>query len=289
MTTADIGVITRRRFAVSRRLASLGPITAVAGAVCALLVLAAVVGPLIAPYDPLELDPSNAYSGSTGAHWLGADDLGRDNLSRLIYGARSSLLGAALIVVMSSVLGTGLALAAAWFGGVVDTLICRAIDIVFSFPGLILAVIASTVFGGGFFPPLCALAIAFTPMLARIVRSAAVRERRLPYIAALQVQGTPAWSICLRHLLPNVMPLVVVQAVIGFGYALVDLSAIAFLGLGIQPPAPDWGLMAANGQSSILGGHPEQSLYAGLTVMISVVSFNLVGERVVQHLEKEFR
>ncbi len=132
-----------------------------------------------------------------------------------------------------------------------------------------------------------ALSIAYVPIVARVVRTAALKERALPYIAALQVQGASGWTICLRHLLPNLLPLIVVQAAIGFGYAMLDLAAISFLGLGIQPPSPDWGVMIAGGQPAILDGNPQQSLYAALTVVVAVVSFNLVGERLARRFRIE--
>jgi peptide/nickel transport system permease protein len=154
-------------------------------------------------------------------------------------------------------------------------------------PGLILAVVVAAVFGAGFVAPVVALSIAYTPVIARILRAAVLRERSLPYVAALTVQGASGRAICFRHILPNLAPLVLVQSAVGFGYAMLDLATIAFLGLGLQPPTPDWGVMAANGQPAILDGHPQQSLYAALVVVVAVVAFNLVGERLAQHFEIE--
>jgi peptide/nickel transport system permease protein len=132
-----------------------------------------------------------------------------------------------------------------------------------------------------------ALSIAYVPIIARVVRSAALKERNLPYVAALHVQGASGWTICLRHVVPNLLPLIVVQSAIGFGYAMLDLAAISFLGLGIQPPSPDWGVMVAGGQSAILDGNPQQSLYAAAVVVVAVVSFNLVGQRLAQLFQLE--
>ncbi|MFD4630402.1 ABC transporter permease [Streptomyces sp. NPDC058284] len=251
--------------------------TRAAGCVVALFVLLAVLGPLIAPHDPNAVDPLNVNAGPGPAHPLGTDDTGRDILSRLVCGARASLAAPAAVVLVSTTAGTLLALAAAWTGGWLDRLVSGALDIVFGFPGLIMAVLAAAVFGTGLTAPVVALSIAYLPLITRVVRAAAVKERGLPYIAALQLLGAATPRIWLRHLLPNLLPLVLVQATIGFGYALLDVAAISFLGLGSQPPRPEWGLMVAGGAPSILAGQPQQSLYAGLVIVVVVVAFNLLG------------
>ncbi|MFG2819018.1 ABC transporter permease [Kitasatospora sp. NPDC048365] len=248
-----------------------------AGCVVALFVLLAVLGPLIAPHDPNAVDPLGVNAGPSPAHPLGTDDTGRDLLSRLITGARASLAAPTVVILVSTTLGTLLALAAAWSGGLLDRIVSGALDIVLGFPGLIMAVLAAAVFGAGLAAPVAALSVAYLPLITRVVRSAAIRERNLPYVSALQLLGAPTARIWLRHLLPNLLPLVLVQATIGFGYALLDVAAISFLGLGSRPPAPEWGLMVSNGAPSILAGQPQQSLYAGLAVLVVVVAFNLLG------------
>jgi peptide/nickel transport system permease protein len=248
-----------------------------AGCVVALFVLLALVGPLLVPHDPNAVDPLNVHAGPSTAHLLGTDDTGRDLLSRLITGTRASLAAPALIIAVSTLLGTLLALAAAWFGGWPDRLISGVLDVIFGFPGLIMAVLVAAVFGAGLTAAIVALSIAYLPLITRVVRSAAIKERNLPYVSALQLLGAPTARIWLRHLLPNLLPLVLVQATIGFGYALLDVAAISFLGLGSQPPDPEWGLMVTNGAPSILAGQPQQSLYAGIAILIVVVAFNLLG------------
>jgi peptide/nickel transport system permease protein len=131
--------------------------------------------------------------------------------------------------------------------------------------------------------PVIALSIAYVPYDARVLRSVALRERNLPYIQACYVEGLPTRRITVRHLLPNILPFVLVQATLSYGYALVDLAAISYLGLGVAPPASEWGLMVANGQASILTGHPQESLYAGLMIVVTVVAFNLLGDRLATH------
>ncbi|MGI9117569.1 MAG: ABC transporter permease, partial [Gaiellales bacterium] len=152
-------------------------------------------------------------------------------------------------------------------------------DILFAFPGILLAILAAAVFGASLQTAAIALAIAYAPYIARVLRAAAMQERNQPYIAALEVQGFSAWRICLRHLVPNISGLLVAQATILFGYAMVDLAAISFIGLGVQPPQPDWGVMVAEGQAGVLQGYPAESLAAGLCIVVVVVAVNLLGER----------
>jgi peptide/nickel transport system permease protein len=264
---------------------AIGPAGLLAGSICALLVLLAVLAPLIAPYDPAVGDVLTPQSGPSSAHWLGTDDTGRDILSRLLYGGRTSLGGPALVVLITATAGTLLAVSAAWFGGWFDALVSRLTDLLFSFPGLLLAIVVVAVFGTGFTAPVIALAIAYTPSVARVMRSVAVRERNLPYVAALRIQGASGLSICLRHIVPNLMPVLLVQITVGFGYAMIDLAAISFLGLGLQPPTSDWGLMIAEGQPAILNGAPQQALFAAATVLVAVVSFNVLGESIARRFE----
>lgn len=244
-----------------------------------LVILVAVLAPWLAPHDPNQVNVVRAYEGPSGDHLLGTDSLGRDLLSRLMYGARLSLIGPALIVVIATIAGTATAIAAAWLGGWFDGIASRVLDILFAFPGIIFAVLAVALFGPGLVAPVIALSIAYLPYDGRVLRSVAQRERQLPYISACYVAGLPTRSITLRHLLPNIMPFVLVQATLSFGYALVDLAAVSYLGLGVAPPTAEWGLMVANGQASILTGHPQESIYASLLIVATVVAFNLLGDR----------
>ena len=279
--------ITRRRgFGWIATLAAVtGPAGTVAAVLCALLALVAVFAPLLAPDSPNAIDVVNIFAGSSSAHLLGTDDVGRDLLSRLIYGARPSLAGPLLVTVGSVFAGTVLGVLAAWCRGAVDSLISRLFDLLLAFPGIVVAVLAATLFGAGFFAPVVALSISYVPVIGRVVRAAAMSERSLPYFEALRLQGVSGLSACARHLVPNLAPLLLVQATVGFGYALLDLAAISYLGLGIQPPAPDWGVMVANGQSAIFEGYPQQALYAVAVIIVAVVAVNLLGERLALHFE----
>ena len=260
----------------------------VSGVVCAAVIavaaLVAVIGSWISPYDVDVSDLSQSWvgPGQVSGHALGFDAQGRDLLSRLLGGARSAVLGPLGVVVISIVLGGALAVFAAWRGGKVDAFIGACLDVLFAFPGILLAILAAAVFGAGLTSAVIALAIAYTPFVARILRSAALKVRSQPYIAALEVQGQSGFAICARHILTNMASLVVAQSTILFGYAMVDLAAISFLGLGVRAPKPDWGLMVAENQSGILQGYPLPTLLAGLSIVVVVVAFNVLGERLYQ-------
>ena len=251
----------------------------VCAAILALAILIAILGPLLAPYSATEISLSNSFVGPTGDHYLGFTGQGADLLSLLLLGARSSILGPLIVVVAAMVLGVVVAIISAWRGGIVDQVLSVIMDVLFAFPGILLAILAAAVFGASLQTAAIALAIAYAPYIARVLRAAAIRERGREYIAALEVQGFSAWLICLRHLVPNISGLIVAQATILFGYAMVDLAAISYIGLGVQPPQPDWGVMVAQGQSGVLQGYPAESLAAGLCIIIVVVAVNLLGER----------
>ncbi|MEW2571834.1 ABC transporter permease [Streptomyces sp. NPDC047070] len=261
-----------------RKMAAMGDPALIASAVVAgALTLLAVVGPWITPYDPDATDVLAASQGPSSQHLLGTDSLGRDILSRALAGARLSFAGPAMIVLISAVLGTALAIFSAWHGGWIDRMVNRLLNVMFSVPGILVAVLASAVFGAGFWAPVLALGVIYTPYMARVVRSVAVRERHRGYVESLQLAGMSSWQICLRHLVPNVMPIVVAQGTYGLGSALADFAAVSFLGLGIQPPQAEWGVMVADGRSELLDGALQQSLVAGTLIVVTVVAFNVLG------------
>lgn len=171
--------------------------------------------------------------------------------------------------------------------GAVDTTVSAGLDILFAFPGVLLAALTAAVFGAGLWAAVLAMAVAYTPFVARLLRSAMLKERSQPYITALEVQGLGATAICVRHLLPNVFPFMVAQASILFGYAVLDLAVISYLGIGVQPPNPDWGVMISENQSGILLGYPMPALVAGVCIVVVVVAMNLLGERLLERAGKE--
>lgn len=245
-----------------------------------IIAIAAILGPWIAPYDANELYVGPVNGAPSLAHLFGTDDLGRDILSRVLVGAAVSVFAPVVVVILATILGVTFAVAAAWFGGWVSGGIARVIDVIFAIPGLVIAVLAVAMFGKGLVAPVIALSIAYIPVVARLSQTAASRELGKPYVAALRVQGVSSLAICFRHLLPAMVPIVAAQMAIGFGYAMLDLAAISFLGLGQQPPAPDWGSMIASGQAGILAGAPEQSLFPAIFVVVTVLSVGIIGARV---------
>jgi peptide/nickel transport system permease protein len=271
------------------RTGSLGPLGVASVGVIVLAALVAVFGPLLAPHDPNAEDLSSAFVGPEAGHPLGYDAQGRDLLSRLLAGGRTSLLGPLCMVVASVTVGTVLAVVGAWRGGRVDAAIGAASNVLFAFPAILTAILAATMFGAGLEAASLALAIAYTPYVARVVRSAALRERSQPYVAALEVLGLPATRICLRHLVPNVLPVIVAQGTLLFGFAVIDLAAVSYLGLGVQPPDADWGVMVASGQPGVLQGYPAESLAAGICVVVVVVAANVLGERLSDRAEGRAR
>lgn len=263
-----------------------GRLRGAALAVIALLVLAAVLAPFLAPADPDAVDLSAALSGPSADHLLGADASGRDLLSRVIYGARTGLLGPLGVVALSTVLGIVVGLAAAWCGGWVDAALSRSMELIFAFPGLLLAILVVAVYGPGQLGPMITLAVAYTPFVGRLVRGVARAEMGRPYIAAYRALGFGGLAVCLRHLLPNIAPVILAQSTINFGYALLDLAGLAFLGLGVQPPAADWGAMINEGQSAVMQGALGPILVPGLAIVVSVIAFNIVGESLADRVSR---
>ncbi|WP_404430815.1 ABC transporter permease [Microbacterium lacus] len=259
----------------------------VALAALGIIVVAALIGPWVAPYDANELYVGPINGAPSVDHPFGTDDLGRDILSRVLVGAMASVFAPIIVVLLSTVMGVTLAVVAAWFGGWVRGGIGRVIDVIFAIPGLVIAVLAVAIFGKGLAAPIIALSIAYIPVVARLTQTAASRELGQPYIAALRVQGLPSLAICFRHLIPALVPLVAAQMAVGFGYAMLDLAAISFLGLGQQPPTPDWGSMIANGQAGILAGAPEQSVFPAALVVITVLAVGIIGGRVTLWAEEK--
>jgi peptide/nickel transport system permease protein len=273
----------RRYRAGRQRRAS--PLLIVSAAVIVAATFVAVAGPLLAQYNPDLPQLSQYFVGPSADHLLGFDAQGRDVLSRLLVGARTSMIGPVAVTLICMTFGSLLAVTAAWRGGAYDAVISSGLDIVFAFPGILLAVLAAAVFGAGLVAPVLALSVAYTPYVARVLRGAALRERAQQYVAALEVQGASSIAICLRHLIPNMLHLIVAQATTLFGYAMVDLAAISFLGLGVQPPSADWGVMVSENQQGIIQGYPIPSLAAGICIVVVVVAFNLFGERLYERGE----
>lgn len=269
----------RPRLRINALTDRLGIVGIVAASALGVIVLVAVFAPLVAPYDPNEPDLLNVLGNPSAAHWFGTDALGRDILSRLIWGARLTLVGPGLVILFSTVVGTMLALTAAWFRGRVDTAISWVLDVMFAVPGIVFALIAVALFGPSFGTVIAGLTVAYIPYVARVVRGAALRERSMPYISAAWLQGQRGSSITTWQLLPNLAPLIVAQAVSSLGFAVIDLAAVSFLGLGVQPPTADLGLMVKSGFDSVLRGFFAESQSAGTLIVLIVLCVTVIGDR----------
>ncbi|MEV6066261.1 ABC transporter permease [Nocardia sp. NPDC052001] len=281
--------LTRPGSTLLRKFSGIGWLGYASAVVIILAAVVAVFGPLLAPYPANQSNLTNAFIGPGGGHLLGFDSQGRDLFSRVLVGARSSMLGALIVIALAMLAGTVLAIVASWRHGWVDNVISSGSDLVFAFPGLLLAVLVAAIAGPSQWSAAIALAVAYTPYVVRIVRAAALRERSLPYIEALEVQGCSAWTICVRHIAPNIAALLVAQSTILFGWAALDLAAISFLGLGVQPPQADWGVMASEGKTGVLQGYPAESLVSGTVLVLVVVAFNILDERLNDRYTKEPR
>jgi peptide/nickel transport system permease protein len=260
-------------------------VIAVSGAIVLLVTLAALLAPVISPYDPDAQTMSLSLNGPGASYLLGTDKLGRDTFSRLLWGARTTLLSALFVVLLSTTAGVVLGLLSGYYEGPVDLVVSRSLDILLAFPALLLALIIVAAFGRGVTNAVVALSIVYVPMIARLVRSSCLVEKRLPYVEAARALGYSDLRIMFRHILPNVVPLLLVQAPIDFGYSILDLASLSFLGLGVQPPKADWGAMLAEGRDYLLLA-PRLAIVPGLAIMVIVVAFNLLGDGLRTRLER---
>jgi peptide/nickel transport system permease protein len=245
----------------------------IAGSIVALAVLA----PAIAPYDPVRVDPGALLTSPGPAHWLGTDDIGRDLFSRILHGARTSLTLALAAVLVSSLLGSAVALASGYWGGPVDMVLMRIMDGFLAFPGLILALAMISFLGASSLTIVLAVGIVATPGLARITRSQVLIERRRDFVQAATVVGATDARILLRHILPNVASLIVVQASLNLAFAILTEASLSFLGVGVPPPAPTWGTMLRAGYS-YLEKAPWVAISPGAAIFLTVLGFNLLGD-----------
>ncbi|MGW3438656.1 ABC transporter permease [Streptomyces bacillaris] len=270
--------VLHRRPGLSRIRAAGSPLYLTCLGLVVLITAAALLAPWVAPHAPNAVDLGDALAGPSAEHPLGKDAAGRDTLSRLLLGARTSLLGPLGVVAFSTIAGVAVGTAAAWRGGWLDSVLSRSTELVFAFPGVLLAILIISVHGEGLLAPVLALSVAYLPYVSRLTRSLVLAERERPYVSAYRVQGHSALQICLRHVLPNIAPVVLAQSTINFGYALMDLAGLSFLGLGVPALTPDWGRMVFDGQTAVQHGYPLSAILPCLLIVLTVVAFNVVGE-----------
>jgi peptide/nickel transport system permease protein len=239
-------------------------------------VLIAVFAPLIAPFDPNEMS-LNMMDNPSGTHWLGTDDLGRDLLSRVIWGTQISLFVGVSTVTLALVAGVTLGVLAGYYGGWIDTIIMRYIDLQWAFPNFIIAVYLVAVFGTGLLNVIVAISLAFLDDFARIARSMVLTLKEEQYVDAARVQGFSDARIMFRHILPNALAPLIVQATVSVSYAILGEASLSFLGLGVNPNTPTWGLILADGRSFISQAW-WLGVYPGLAIMLVVLGINFVGD-----------
>lgn len=239
--------------------------------------LAAMVGPLVTPFDPAAQELSRRLAGPGGLHPFGLDELGRDIMARVLAGARISFLVGVTVVAVSAVIGTLMGAVAGYFGGRIDGLISRVIDTLMAFPGLLLAIALVAVLGPSLGNVLFALTIIGWVGYARLVRGQVLRVREFDYVQAARAAGAAAPRVLFRHIVPAALPAVVVQATLGMAGAVVGEASLSFLGLGVQPPTPSWGTMLSGGRAHLLDA-PHLTLFPGLAIVLLVLGFNFLGD-----------
>ncbi len=254
------------------------------GLVLLLFVVAAIFAPFVSPYPPLAYHPAIATQGPTLAHPLGTDALGRDQLSRVIYGTRISLSVGIVTILLGGICGTLLGLIAAFFKGWVDQVITIVVDALLSFPSLVLALAIVAALGPSIINLSLALAVVRIPIYARLARGQTLQVTAQDYVEAARTSGTRIYKILYRHILPNIFSPLLVQATISISFAILDESVLSFLGLGIQPPTPEWGTMISDAQI-YLNSDPWMMLGPALAIVLVVISLNLLGDALRDRLD----
>jgi peptide/nickel transport system permease protein len=257
-------------------------------AVIAIFVAAAVLAPLISPYNP-DLQTWTAVRKAPSAlHWFGTDDVGRDVLARVIYGARASLLAGVISVAIALLVGVPVGLISGYLGGFIDALFSRITDALLACPFLILAIALAAFLGPSLGNAMIAIGITTTPIFIRLTRGQVMAVKVEDYVEAARAVGNPHWRIALVHILPNILPALLVQATLSIAAAIIAEAALSFLGLGQQPPVPSWGSML-NAAQRFLVNAPWMAIWPGLAIFLTVLSFNLVGDGLRDALDPRSR
>jgi peptide/nickel transport system permease protein len=279
MTTASAAVIppaqSPARLAIhrfSRRPAAMGGLFVVA-----VFVLVALFAPLIAPFDPVKTSWTLIRHAPSLANWMGTDENGRDVLSRVIWGARASMLAGVISVAIAAGIGVPAGLMAGFVGGRTDMLLSRVVDTMLAVPNLILAIALAAFLGPSLQNAMIAIGVTAAPVFMRVARGATMDVATNDYVEAARALGNPAWRVAVRHVAPNIMPPVLVQATLAIAGAIIAEAALSFLGLGQQPPAPSWGSML-NSAQRFLSQAPWLAIFPGAAIFLCVMSFNLVGD-----------
>ena len=271
MSLASLTQNTRYAFSQNR-------LTLVAVVILGLLVLCAIFGPLLAPFDPLTTDGAARLAAPSSAHWFGTDALGRDILSRVIVAARLDLGMAISAVVLSFVIGLALGAIAGYFGGWPDRVLGRSMDTIMAFPLFVLAMGIVAALGNNVLNIILATMIINLPFYYRFARGEVNVRRDLGYVEAARMGGNGPFAVLLHHIVPNILPPMMVQASLNMGWAILNAAGLSFIGLGVRAPTPEWGIMVSEGASNIISGEWWTFVFPGIALVLAVFSFNLMGD-----------
>lgn len=253
------------------------PMAAVGVLILLVYLLAALFGPLFVG-DPLRTSPSEALQPPSADHLFGADRFGRDVFTRAVVAARLDVVVGIVIAVVAATVGSLIGVTAGYFGGLVDEVVMRVTDVVLAFPGFVLALILVAVLGNSVPNVVAAVAVAYSPYFVRLTRSRALAEREREYVDAARLAGNRHWQVAFRHVLPNCMGPAFTQATLVAGWAVLDVAGLAFLGIGIQPPTAEWGVMVAEGANDVISGAWWTALFPGALIVLLALAFQLVGD-----------
>ncbi|WP_088066872.1 nickel transporter permease [Gottfriedia luciferensis] len=249
----------------------------VGGYIVLFYILIAIFAPLISPKDPFAIDLMNKLQPPSAEHWMGTDDKGRDILSRIIYGSRLSISVGFVSVFFGAIIGIILGLLAGFYGKLVDTIIMRIVDVLLAFPGILLALAIISALGPSLINVMVAVGVFSIPMFARIVRGSTLSVRKLEYIDAIRALGATDTTIIFKHIFPNILSPVIVQATLRLATAILSAAGLSYLGLGAQPPSPEWGAMLSSGRDYLFSA-PHIALFPGIAISTLVLGFNIFGD-----------
>ncbi len=251
----------------------------IAGLVILFIVLfMMIIGPSLVPYKPLKTDPENMLQPPSSAHLMGTDNFGRDILARVVDGARLDLTIAFSVVIIALGIGVLVGMFNGYYGGKVDDVVMRFTDVILAFPSFILALAITAILGNSIPNVIMAIAIAYIPYFVRLTRGEVLSARELGYAEAARCVGNPGWRVMYLHLLPNCLTPALVQATLCLGWAILDASGLSFLGLGITPPTPEWGVLVSEGARDIISGQWWTAFFPGAVIVLTAFSFNLIGD-----------
>lgn len=284
-----LSLMMRERLRVMRYTLAENPVNMLAFVLFGLLVLAAAFGPILAPHDPLATNAQNALQAPSASHWFGTDQLGRDVFARVLVATRLDLMIALGAVLISSLVGSVIGAILGYFGGALDATASRVVDVLMAFPLFVLAMALVAALGNTVMNVIYATAIINLPFYIRLARAEVNVRRNLGYVEAARVGGSSHARILMVFLLPNILSPVVIQASVNLGWAVLNAAGLSFLGLGVRPPTPEWGIMVAEGARFIASGEWWIALFPGLALMLAVFAFNLLGDALRDILDPRLR